>query len=530
MTSSSSSQARRVYISTKDALFDSRDLKLEDNGPDIASALFRALYNEGKETVKLLASEYVLTGPAFGRVLRDGRTHIVPIAECNRLADPPNSRILWGLKNNSQYFQRLDDLKANYGDTGIFVDQRAFGVTTAESKHRLICTFGVMPCVVVLLYDRESRVAALSHFDEAQDYTSINDMIEDAGFRGKVVDVHFYGGCTDDDAADKLGASCNTSTEALRALLNASIEFDVKLVICSFNVLNKTHGDGITFDAKNGAFYGYGTPALLKVPPADPKLAKDASKKRDGMVQPLDSRFRMWPNGEYLASTDGQKKRDKQVRLEAEDMEAKASGFPGDTLSPAAILCGQLIGIIPVEALSRREVINRAKRAQCVWNASPKNRAVFVNGVSELVSQMVIWQAVSTNEKMAQAFGGPVDGLGHKSLRAMVDYLNALKKPMAMEDSLKRWLKGRELLEDPKITEANAKYARELLENTIVGVILGKLAGRGYMVMQPSSDGSSSSGSKANQGPSPDEVVKAIRTEVEAWVKTNVHPWEAEMQ
>jgi hypothetical protein len=533
MASSSSSKYKRVYISTKTGEIDSRALLDRLDESERASALFRFLYNGGNEKLDLNGSELELTGPAFGRAVGD---YYVPTEECDKIPNrDPRSPFGWTIKPESQYLQRLNNITTNYGDLGIFVDQRAFGITSAASKHRLICTFGVWPCIVVVLYDRVRKVAAMGHFDEAQDYTSIEDMIDAADFRGSVIDVHFYGGCIDEGADDKMGASCNTSTKALEVLLNASAKLDVKLVICSFNVLARTHGSGITFDPENGAFYGFGTSARLKVAPADFQYINDPEKKRVGMEQPLDSRFRMWPNGEYFVSKSGREQSDKQKSLIPSDgviPPGRMNTYPGDMLSESALSCGRSIGIIPSEPLAQPTVVAHARRARCVWNANPGKRGQFVNDVQELVSKLVIWQAVSTDESLAIAFDGLAESAGAKSMKAMVDYLNERRKPMALEDSLKRWLKGRELLEEAggvgfERAKELAKVAKELLKNNVVDIIQEELIAS---LRQPPSSGSSSSSPSSRIQPSPEGTVAAIHTAVENWLWENPHPWEAEMQ
>jgi hypothetical protein len=305
MASSTSSKPKIDYISTRIGELDSRVLVDHLEFSERASALFKFLYNGGKENLK--GSNYELTVPAFGRAVGD---HYVPTKELARIPNPdPRSPFSWTLKPGSQYLPKLKNIIDNYEGLGIFVDQRAFGVSTAESKRRFIGTFVVQPCIVVLLYDRARTVAALSHFDEAQNYGSIADIIDAADFHGRVVEVHFYGGCTDAGAVDGLSASSNTSTKAFEELLNASAKFDVKLVICSFNVLARTHGRAITFDPEDGSFYGQGTAAIPQLAAADCRSTGDLNKKRQVMQQPLDSKFRMWPNGEYLVSADGRTRR-----------------------------------------------------------------------------------------------------------------------------------------------------------------------------------------------------------------------------
>jgi hypothetical protein len=217
------------------------------------------------------------------------------------------------------------------------------------------------------------------------------------------------------------------------------------------------------------------------------------------------------------------------------ELEVEGIEFPTGKLSASAISCGQSIGIIPNKAPDQASNIAHAKRARCVWNANPEKRAHFVKDVRELVSQMVIWQAVSTNENLAQAFAEPSNSVGVTAMKVMVEYLNQQKKPMALEDSLKRWPKGRVerrsagKTEDASEKATKNKTADELLENTIVGIIQNRLIQFGTLDAQTPSSGSSSSSNESQETRTAKRIIAAIQYAVEGWLLNNVHPWEAEM-
>ena len=107
-------------------------------------------------------------------------------------------------------------------------------------------------------------------------------------------------------------------------------------------------------------------------------------------------------------------------------------------------------------------------------------------------------------------------------------------RPKEALELLKRWLKGQDerrnagKAEDESAKARQNKTADDFLKNNIVGIVQRRLSEYGPLNTVPANSGSSSCFG-GSQEPS-QRIVKAIRSDVEAWLKTNIHPWESEMQ
>jgi hypothetical protein len=168
------------------------------------------------------------------------------------------------------------------------VYQRAYSICRSTNNRYILTTGSIAPCICVLVYKPNTQpanlasnaVAALAHFDKDQDYTSLNAILDLADFAGPDdVQIHFYGG-----APGRTSVSYNTINGLLTTLYKHNARHG-RFILAAFDVLRCPHNSDFSFDVRTGRKYTIGGNFACR-----------------GFW--LDSSFRFWPEGRYMAIAD----------------------------------------------------------------------------------------------------------------------------------------------------------------------------------------------------------------------------------
>lgn len=103
---------------------------------------------------------------------------------------------------DEQLQQKLIDLKKPLKGAHNFIDfepslavgvlQGEYAITTSESEQPVLGTYGAGPCLIVAIYDSNSRTAFLTHIDTLSDLQSLKYIIK--SFDSQHSTVHLFGG------------------------------------------------------------------------------------------------------------------------------------------------------------------------------------------------------------------------------------------------------------------------------------------------------------------------------------------------
>lgn len=340
----------RKYPSTQ---FPQLPVNINNRGKE----LFEYLYNE----VPQPTNPTTLLPPTFRIVQVGTDMEAVPVVEIKTGQNVATDG----------YLSFREKFKREFSGTGVVIYQRGYGITNAQSRRPIIATTSISPCIAVLAYRSDTQTAALAHVDAEQDFSSLEDMLDLPDFQGVAnVQLHFYGGLSNFDE------SRNTCYGLLNAVINAN-QRRPNFIICSFDVMALPHKSMFSFDARTGKRY-----ALC--PPIEGIR---------GFL--LDSQFRLWPNGNYLAVKD------------AVAMKNEVEALPNGT---------------PLKA--------QLKRLRLQWDGTA-GLVTFAKNVNRIICELIVQKASLPH----------VDGAVNDTFTKQVtSVLIAKDVPIAFEQSLKEWL------------------------------------------------------------------------------------------
>ena len=271
----------------------------------------------------------------------------------------------------NEYYSFRAKFITEFSDKAVEVYQRGYGITNASSHRPIIGTTSIAPCIAVLAYRSDTKTAALTHVDAEQDFASLEEMLDLPDFQDVAnVQLHFYGGMPG-------FAECRTTCYGL---LNAVININQRrpnFIIYAFDVMALPHKSEFSFDTRTGKKYA--------IFPGFTNLR--------GFL--LDSRFRLWPNGNYLATKDA-------VAMK-NDVEALPVGDP----NKAAL-----------------------KRIRLNWDGTTR-LVDFADGVNRIICDLIVKKASLLNVHPT---------VDHTFTTGVISALMAKKVPIAFEQSLKDWL------------------------------------------------------------------------------------------
>lgn len=98
--------------------------------------------------------------------------------------------------------EQVQETKTNKNKEAIGITQKEYGITSPESKHPIIGTDSLDPCVAVTIYDSENHIAGIAHVDATTDIWSLGHMFQDVSpnyHKDKNISFGVYGGPNDSD-------------------------------------------------------------------------------------------------------------------------------------------------------------------------------------------------------------------------------------------------------------------------------------------------------------------------------------------
>jgi hypothetical protein len=364
--------------------------QLQQNANNRGKELFEYLYNEIPQPTK----PTTLLPPNFAVAPVLGIMEAVPVGDVKVVQNAAAA--------TNEYIAFRTKLYNEFPDKGIEICQRGYGITNARSVRPIIGTTSIAPCIAVLAYRSDTQTAALAHVDAEQNFASLEEMLDLPDFQDVAnVELHFYGGMNNYDE----------SRETCYGLLNAVVTINQRrpnFIICAFDVMALPHKASFAFDTRIGKKYdisphfNYGLKGFL-----------------------LDSKLRLWPNGNYLAVKDGVA------------MKHAVEALPGGT---------------PLKA--------QLDRIRLQWDGT--DRLVgFEASVNLKICELIVQKASLPNVHHG------VDGT---FTTAVIAALRAKKVPIAFEQSLKDWLV---YVENPPLdpTSANGRKATDSIVAAVQTVL-----------------------------------------------------------
>ena len=324
----------------------------------------------------------------------------------------------WGTNGNGTptpgYLNLRAQVKREMPQTGVWVYQRAYAITTAASSRPILTTLSISPCICVVVYKPNTQVpnlpsnavAALAHFDKDQNFDSLKEILDLPDFAHGDVQIHFYGGLVGDQR----------SIIPLRGLLNAVYDHNKshgRFIISAFDVMKVIHGSDFSFDVRTGAKYAF------------------SRTFGDWQGFLLDSLWRFWPNGQYKAILD-------------------SSGLG-----------------VEANALNDNDTKVKLARTRLQWNGASGSQD-FWDRSNELICGLIMNEVCNTDTAKATLSS-------NDQIATIKNFLILQKMPMSFEQGLKTWIKWKDLNAKANKTDdekTRLPAAWDKADTSIVGVIV----------------------------------------------------------
>jgi hypothetical protein len=314
------------------------------------------------------------------------------------------------------YRRELQTIAAEHQAKAVPVPQRCWGAASAASTRPWLCTTSLAPCVSVIAYEPMRRIGALAHIDRNNETSTVTAMLDEGipGGAGNPLHIYFYG-CYD----------LHVGEGSITGLLGAIYEWTATaagagrtVTIHGLDVGDRVHGTEILLDTVTGRLY----PVGYNVIPNDSMTPGGDSDDKEFQGFPLDSSYRKSPTSDkYWRSGDG-----RDIAEVAENLPRTVSG-------------------------DNERVAMR--RMRCAWNVSQQPaKTAFVLMVNQIVCEK------TANEAIHKFLTTP-DGFFSRQFKAdrptraaqisgqrgeLVAALVAWKRPITIEQSLKKWLAQKE--------------------------------------------------------------------------------------
>ncbi|MBN8828686.1 MAG: hypothetical protein J0H68_08260 [Sphingobacteriia bacterium] len=178
-----------------------------------------------------------------------------------------NKRIIDKIEEEKRIENEKETLLKKFQLTGLFEEnntfnlkeckriyQRFYGITAANSKLPVLASFGAFDCIILTLYNPETKVAALAHIDTLTDLNSIESMLR-AVRRSSYskIEVSLVGGAN--------------STKQLAINLIETFNDETQYLIKSTNLINGQTTQQLAIDARTGKIFTTFDPSNLNLGP-----------------------------------------------------------------------------------------------------------------------------------------------------------------------------------------------------------------------------------------------------------------------
>jgi chemotaxis receptor (MCP) glutamine deamidase CheD len=145
----------------------------------------------------------------------------------------------------------LKDVAAIDAEKTMLVEYDQIGLTNSRSIHPILGTAGFGTCIVVILYDRRTKTAALLHDTGTEVKSTFKTLLE--YFPGnRQLELHVLGGTFSGAVRSEKDEKYNLETETILREFADMIAGMDNITLKTFDVFSKLKPTAIAIDARNG--------------------------------------------------------------------------------------------------------------------------------------------------------------------------------------------------------------------------------------------------------------------------------------